>query len=405
MRWFPIPIPLKMFKFTLKKESKGSCGRIGEFQTAHGVVRTPVFMPVGTQGTVKAMTPEELKSIGAQIVLANTYHLYLRPGHKLIKELGGLHKFMHWAKPILTDSGGYQIFSLADLRRKFTEEGVEFQSHLDGGAFHKLTPELAIEIQEALGSDIMMVLDECTPFPATESEARESMELSLKWAGRSLAARTSGNALFGIVQGGVYPNLRREYIERLLNPSLVARDPSLENPSRDTSHETRVTDFDGFSIGGLSVGEPTPLMYDIVSTCTEKLPTDKPRYLMGVGTPENLIECIDRGVDMFDCVMPTRHARNGTLFTSRGDIHIENARFTSDPDPVDPDCPCYTCKNYSRAYLRHLHLAREILASRLATLHNLQFYFDLVEHTSFALKEDRYAEFKKNFLTLRKENL
>lgn len=371
-----------MFSFKLIKESKDARGRIGEFYTSHGTVKTPIFMPVGTQGTVKAMTPEELTSVGAQIILGNTYHLYLRPGHERIKKLGGLHKFMHWEKPILTDSGGYQIFSLADLRKKFTEEGVEFQSHLDGGARHTLTPELAIEIQEALGSDIMMVLDECTPYPADEKTARDSMELSLRWAKRCLDARKSDNALFGIVQGGTHKHLRREYIERI----------------------TRF-DFDGFSIGGLSVGEPIPLMYEMTEVCTEILPKDKPRYLMGVGTPEDLVECINLGVDMFDCVMPTRHARNAYLFTSTGDLNIENARFADDPSPIDPVCKCYACLNYSRAYLRHLFQAREILASRLATIHNLQFYLDLIGQATNALKEDRYKEFKRKFLTTRKENL
>ena len=383
-----------MFKFKLEKESAGTGGRVGEFETAHGKVRTPVFMPVGTQATVKATTPEELTAAGAQILLANTYHLYLRPGHRRIEGLGGLHRFMHWEKPILTDSGGYQIFSLADLRRKFTEEGVLFQSHIDGGERHMLTPELAVEIQEALGSDIMMVLDECTPWPSDEGASRESMELSLRWARRCLTARKSKNALFGIVQGGMHPHLRREYIERLLDPG--------------AGHGSRVPglgSFDGCAIGGLSVGEPIPLMYEIVEVCTEKLPAEKPRYLMGVGTPEDLVECIDRGVDMFDCVMPTRHARNGSLFTWRGDLNIENARFADDPRPIDEGCNCYACRNFSRAYLRHLFLAREILAARLATLHNLQLYFDLIERSIQALESDRYPEFKRNFLSLRKESV
>ena len=376
-----------MFSFTLDKESRGTRGRIGSFTTPHGTVRTPVFMPVGTQGTVKATTPEELVAAGAQILLANTYHLYLRPGHERVKRLGGLHRFMHWDRPILTDSGGYQIFSLADLRRKFTEEGVVFQSHLDGGERHLLTPELAIAIQEALGSDIMMVLDECTSWPATEAAARQSMELSLRWAERCLAARASGNALFGIVQGGMHPELRREYIGRMLDIG------------------SRGHGFDGYAIGGLSVGEPIPLMYEMAETCTERLPKDKPRYLMGVGTPEDLVEGIDRGIDMFDCVMPTRHARNGALFTRRGDLNIENARFADDPNPIDPECPCYCCRHFSRAYLRHLFLAREILAARLATLHNLQVYFDLIDRALHALNEDRYPEFKRNFLATRKESV
>ncbi len=407
-----------MFQFELLKQSAGTRGRLGRIRTSHGEIRTPVFMPVGTQGTVKAVTPEELTGIGAQIILGNTYHLYLRPGHELIRRLGGLHRFMHWEKPILTDSGGYQIFSLADLRRRFNEEGVVFQSHLDGGAEHRLTPELAIEIQEALGSDIMMVLDECTPYPAVESAARASMELSLRWAARCLAARRSGNALFGIVQGGMHAHLRREYIERLLDGPSVRQSDSPMVGSKEPVHPTdyrtigpsdhrtnALKEFDGFAIGGLSVGEPIPLMYEMTEVCTEALPADRPRYLMGVGTPEDLVEGIDRGIDMFDCVMPTRHARNGQLFTWRGEINIDNARFRDDPEPIDGECRCYTCRNYSRAYLHHLFRAREMLAGRLATLHNLQLYIDLVHRANSALEQDIYPEFKRNFLTRRKENV
>lgn len=374
----------------LKGQSRGTSGRLGEFSTVHGTVSTPCFMPVGTAGTVKATTPEELLSLGVEIVLANTYHLHLRPGHMRIKNLGGLHKFMHWARPILTDSGGYQVFSLADLRRKFTDDGVEFQSHIDGGERHFLSPELTIEIQEALGSDIMMVFDECTPYPASESQARASMDISLKWAARCLAARKSENALFGIVQGGMYPHLRLEYIKRLEAVSSDER--------RATCHG-----FDGFAIGGLSVGEPIPLMHEMVGVCVELLPRPKPRYLMGVGTPEDIVECIDLGVDMFDCVIPTRNARNGQLFTSKGNINIANAAYADDPRPIDEHCACYACKNFSRAYLRHLFLAREILAARLATLHNLQFYFDLIGGAHSALKADSYPEFKRKFLETRKE--
>ena len=371
-----------MFTFEAKLKSKGTRGRIGKIVTAHGTIDTPAFIPVGTQGTVKGITPEELSDLGAQIVLANTYHLFLRPGHARIKELGGLHRFMHWDGPILTDSGGYQIFSLADLRRKFTEEGVEFQSHINGGQHHILTPDLAIEIQEALGSDIMMVLDECTPYPADESAARKSMELSLQWAKRCLAARRSENALFGIIQGGMHAHLRSEYIGKL------------------KEHK-----FDGLAIGGLSVGEPTPLMYEMVGICTGLITEDKPRYLMGVGTPENIVECIDLGIDLFDCVMPTRHGRHGSLFTSKGDINIDNSRFADDPRPIDEDCKCYTCQNYSLAYLHHLVLAKEMLGPRLGTLHNLHFYLDLISRASLALKEDRYSEFKENFLRPRKESI
>ena len=348
-------------------------------------------MPVGTQGTVKAMTPEELKSLGAQIVLANTYHLFLRPGHELIKKMGGLHRFMHWDSPILTDSGGYQVFSLADLRKKINDEGVEFQSHLDGGEKHFLTPELAIKIQEALGSDIMMVLDDCLPYPADEKEARCSMERSLLWANRCLATRTSENALFGIIQGGMHPELRREYAKRLQEETTY--------DSRLTTHGT----FDGFAIGGLSVGEPIPLMYEMTQVSTAVLPEDKPRYLMGVGTPEDLLECIDRGVDLFDCVLPTRNARNGHLFTSKGDINIRNAEFASDEKPADEACLCYTCKNYSRAYLRHLAQSREILSSRLNTIHNLHFYINLLEQARLNIKQGNFKNFKEEFLKKRKE--
>ncbi len=379
-----------MFKFELKQESKDTKGRIGKIQTSHGEIDTPVFMPVGTQATVKSMTPEDLKGMGTQIVLSNTYHLFLRPGHERIKNLGGLHKFMNWDRPILTDSGGYQIFSLADLRHKFTDEGVTFQSHLDGGQKHFLSPELAIEIQEALGSDIMMVLDECTPYPADEKVARESMELSLRWAKRCLDSRKSENALFGIIQGGMHPHLRKEYIERLIE---------ISNHAPRTTHHT----FDGYSIGGLSVGEPIELMYEMTSVCTELMPGDKPRYLMGVGTPEDLVECIDRGIDMFDCVIPTRHARNGSIFTNRGNINIFNAKYSDDPNPLESGCKCYTCQNYSRAYLRHLAVSKEILASRLATLHNLHFYHDLIIRATLSLRKGNYSEFKKNFLTNRKE--
>jgi queuine tRNA-ribosyltransferase len=371
-----------MLTFKATKNSKNTRGRLGLIKTLHGEIKTPVFMPVGTQATVKAMTPEELKEVGAEIILGNTYHLMLRPGHKLIQKMGGLHKFMGWDLPILTDSGGYQIFSLSELR-KITEEGAEFQSHIDGGAKHLLTPEFAIEIQEALGSDIMMVLDECTPYPVSETDARKSMELSLKWAARSLAAwKKKGLGLFGIVQGSMYKDLRREYIERMLE--------CREN-------------FSGYAIGGLSVGEPNELMYEMAGHCTEHLPEELPRYLMGVGTPENILECIDLGVDMFDCVLPTRNARNGTLFTSFGDLNIYNARFAEDEAPIDPDCSCYTCRRYSRAYLRHLAKSREILASRLSTIHNLHFYIDLIRGARLSLENNNFPEWKSQILEKRKK--
>ena len=366
-------------EFRLLKNSEGTRGRLGEITTAHGVIQTPVFMPVGTVGTVKAMTPEELKIIGAEIILGNTYHLFLKPGHETIRKLGGLHKFMHWDRPILTDSGGYQIFSLSETR-KITPEGAYFQSPIDGGAPHMLTPELSIAIQEALGADIMMVLDECLPFPATENAARQSMELSLDWAHRSLAARTTDAAIFAIVQGGMYPNLRTEYVTRL------------------REHDrTIVRSYDGYAIGGLSVGEPIPQMREMASLTAALLPADKPRYLMGVGTPDDLIECIDHGIDMFDCIMPTRNARHGTLFTRRGILHIGNSEFKEDPRPLDSDCICYTCQHYSRAYLRHVVTSKEILGARLATIHNLHYYIDLIGEARVALATNNYPAFKKSF--------
>ncbi len=375
-----------MFSFSIKKSGNKTLARIGILKTAHGEIETPVFMPVGTQATVKAMLPEELKALGVQIILSNTYHLYLRPGHKRIKNLGGLHKFMNWDGPILTDSGGYQIFSLADLRIRIDDEGVEFQSHIDGGNRHFLTPELTVEIQEALGSDIMMVLDECISYPAEKRIAKNAMERSILWATRCLAARTTKNALFGIVQGGMFSDLRREYIERLQEIDSMA-----ENNK-----------FDGYAIGGLSVGEPVPLMYEMVDVCATSLLQNKPRYLMGVGTPENILECIDRGIDMFDCVLPTRNARNGYLFTSKGDINIRNAQFSDDEGPIDDTCNCDTCRKYSRAYLRHLAISHEILSSRLNTLHNLHFYLNLLKRARLAISQDNFSEFKKEFLEKRK---
>ncbi|MDO8494133.1 MAG: tRNA guanosine(34) transglycosylase Tgt [Deltaproteobacteria bacterium] len=361
-------------KFQLIKEAKNSKARLGKITTPRGSIHTPVFMPVGTQATVKALTPHEVKEMGAEIILGNTYHLFLKPGHETIKKLGGLHKFMLWDGPILTDSGGYQIFSLSQTR-KITLEGAHFQTPIDGGKAHLLTPELAIEIQEALGSDIMMVLDECLPYPATEQQAKESMEISLNWAQRSFAARKTTAALFPIIQGGMYPHLRKEYIERML-----------EIPS-----------IDGCSIGGLSVGEPTDQMLEMTALCTEHLPKEKPRYLMGVGKPSDIIEAIDRGVDMFDCILPTRNARHGTIFTSKGTLHIGNQANKEDPRPLDENCSCYTCKHYSRAYLRHLTMAKEILSARLCSLHNLHHYIDLLREIRFSIQEDRFPEFKKEF--------
>lgn len=385
-----------MFEFHLEKEATNCKARLGHFVTAHGRVDTPIFMPVGTQGTVKTMTPEELRDIKSEIILGNTYHLFLRPGHKIVQKMGGLHQFMHWNGPILTDSGGFQVFSIkaageskgSPIQVKISEEGVAFQSPLDGGQTHFLSPEASIAIQEDLGSDIMMVFDECLPYPATEEESRASMELSLRWARRSLEAkRRHENALFGIIQGGTYPALRREYIERLLETRL----DRAQSPT-----------FEGFAIGGLSVGEPTELMREMTNFCTDLMPAEKPRYLMGVGTPEDILNGIESGIDMFDCVMPTRNARNGMLFTSNGDINILNAMYTEDHHPIDPRCNCYACRHYSRAYVRHLVKSNEILGSRLCTIHNLHFYLDLIGLARQAIACDNYPDFKKSFIKTRK---
>lgn len=365
--------------FDLLQKNKDSKARLGRMSTQHGTVETPVFMPVGTQATVKAMSPEELKTLGTEIILGNTYHLFLKPGHQTIQKLGGLHRFMHWDRPILTDSGGYQIFSLSQTR-KIKEEGAYFQSPIDGGAPHLLTPELAIEIQEALGSDIMMVLDECLPYPATEQEVQDSMQLSLHWAERSLKVRRTESALFGIIQGGMYPHRRKEYIEKLLTLSAKGPQP-----------------FEGIAIGGLSVGEPISQMIEMTGICAEEMPEEKPRYLMGVGSPQDLVECIDLGIDMFDCILPTRAARHGTIYTTQGKLLIGNNTFKEDPRPLDENCQCYTCQHYSRAYLRHLTLAKEILSARLCTLHNLHYYLDLIRKLRCAIREDRYPEFKRKF--------
>ncbi len=361
-------------KYRLIKKDSRTNARLGILETPHGIIETPVFMPVGTQATVKSMTPEELKEIGATIILSNTYHLYLRPGHKIIEKAGGLHKFMNWDRAILTDSGGFQVFSLNSLR-KITEDGVEFRSHIDGSR-HFFTPEKVIEIQNALGSDIMMSFDECAPYPADYDYVKKSMELTIKWAERGKRAHknTEKQALFGIVQGGTYEDLRKECAQRLVD-----------------------MDFPGYSIGGLSVGEPKNVMYDIVDLTTEYLPENKPRYLMGVGSPDDLIEGVIRGVDMFDCVLPTRIARNGTVFTSKGKLIVRDAPYAEDFSPLDEECDCYTCKNYSRAYIRHLFKANEILAARLATIHNLYFLIKLMERIREAIRQDRLLEFKKQF--------
>jgi queuine tRNA-ribosyltransferase len=361
------------YQFKLLKKDAGSKARLGKIITHNGEVNTPVFMPTGTQATVKALVPERIKELGAEIILSNTYHLYLRPGHKLIRDLGGLHKFMNWNRPILTDSGGFQVYSLETLR-KITEEGVMFQSHIDGSK-HFISPESAIEIQEALGSNIMMCFDDCTPYPVDFEYAEKSLNMTIRWARRCKNSRNNSNqALFGIIQGGIYPELRKRGIEELTEIG-----------------------FDGYAFGGLSVGEPKSAMREIIEGITPLLPEDKPRYLMGVGTPEDIVECVGRGIDMFDCVMPTRNARNGMLFTNDGKVVIKNARYRNDDSPVDGLCDCYTCKNYSRAYLRHLFIAKEILAIILNTIHNVRYYMNLMERIREAIKDDTYEDFIKKF--------
>ncbi len=353
--------------------------RLGKIHTRRGIINTPAFIPVGTLATVKSMNPDELKDIGAEIVLSNTYHLYLRPGHETVRNLGGLHKFMNWDGPMLTDSGGFQVFSLSPLR-KITEEGVEFRSHLDGSS-HFLTPELAMEIQGALGSDIAMAFDECTPYPATKEYTLKSLELTTRWAERCLKAKNDDQALFGIVQGGVYKDLRKQSAEELINMNL-----------------------DGYALGGLSVGEPKKLMYEMVNYTTPFLPDDKTRYLMGIGDLNDVLESVSGGIDIFDCVMPTRNARNGTLFTSRGRVSIKREEFKEDPSPLDPECSCYTCRNFSKAYLRHLYMSREILSMRLNTCHNLYFYLEFFRKMRNAIESETFENFKKEHTAVLKDN-
>jgi queuine tRNA-ribosyltransferase len=350
-------------------EVEANCGnsRAGTLETPHGKIHTPIFMPVGTLGTVKGMTPEEVHEIGAEIILGNTYHLHLRPGDELVKKMGGLHKFMNWPGPILTDSGGFQVFSLAKLL-KLNEEGVEIRSHLDGTKI-KLTPEISIAIQQNLGSTIMMCFDECLELPATRLEVERSIALTARWAKRCKEARTKSSGVFGEL------DLREQSLEQIVEIG-----------------------FDGYAIGGLSVGESKEEMYRVAHHIAAKMPADKPRYLMGVGDPEDLLEGIEAGIDMFDCVMPTRNARNGSLFTSHGKISIKQSRFQEDPEPLDPDCACSTCQHYSRAYLRHLYKSNEVLGIRLNTYHNLFFYLSLVKGARAAIKEQRFPEFKKDFL-------
>ena len=361
--------------------------RRGRLLTPHGPVETPAFMPVGTAGAVKAVTPRDLAAAGAVLLLANTYHLHLRPGDELIARRGGLHRFMSWSGPILTDSGGYQVFSLA-ARRVITEDGVRFRSHLDGSE-HALTPEVATDIQARLGGDIAMAFDECTPWPATVDEARESMERTLRWARRSRARHaalsgspvgagaamtTPGQLQFGIVQGGMFPALRER-----------------------SARETIELGFHAYAIGGLSVGEPTPTMYDVAGVTAALLPTDRPRYLMGVGMPDDLVESVARGIDLFDCVLPTRNARNGQLFTRNGPLSIKAAAYAEDDGPVDGECACYTCNHFSRAYLRHLHVAKEMSGAVLNTVHNLHFYLDTMRRIRDAIQSGGFERFRQAF--------
>ena len=362
-------------RYELLHECKQTGARRGRIHTPHGIIETPVFMPVGTQATVKSLTPEELKEeVNAQIILSNTYHLYLRPGHELVKEAGGLHKFMNWDRPILTDCGGFQVFSLGDLR-KITEDGVEFKSHLDGSR-HFLSPEKVMEIENALGADIIMAFDECVEYPAEYDYTKQSMERTTRWAKRCKEAHknTENQALFGIVQGGMYKDLREKSAKDLVD-----------------------LNFPGYAVGGLSVGEPTELMCDILEFTTAFLPKDKPRYLMGVGSPDYLIEAVLRGIDMCDCVLPTRIARNGTAMTWNGKVVVRNATYERDFTPLDSECDCYTCKNYTRAYIRHLIKAGEILGVRLLSIHNLRFLTKLMERVRIEIENDNLLNFKNEF--------
>ena len=379
-----------MTSFTFSVRSTDGEARLGELRTPHGVVQTPAFMPVGTQGAVKALRHRDLEEAGAEIILANTYHLLVRPGDELIARRGGLHRFIGWQAPILTDSGGFQVYSLAE-RRSITDEGAHFQSHLDGTRY-LLTPERAADVQARLGSDIAMVLDECVAFPSTRDQAAEAVQRSWKWAQRArhrilelregraggIDVSNPGQAQFGIVQGGVFEDLRAESAEATVGVG-----------------------FEGYAIGGLSVGEPIDQMRALAAVTARRLPRERPRYLMGVGTPEDLVECVAAGIDMFDCVIPTRNARNGQLFTSEGRINIKNAQYAEDDRPLDPSCGCYTCRHHSRAYLRHLHMAGEITSSALNTLHNLSFYLDTMRRIRDAIAFRTFEKFRQEFLRSR----
>ena len=374
--------------FELLKTDTRTKARRGRVTTPHGVIETPIFMPVGTAATVKGMRPEEVKELGAQIILSNTYHLYLRPGHEIVKEAGGLHKFMNWDKPILTDSGGFQVFSLGAMR-KITEEGVAFRSHIDGSK-HMISPEKSIEIQHALGSDIMMAFDECAPYPADRRYVKDSHERTTRWLKRckeyheqyceehggesQILGEGVNQSLFGIMQGGMYKDYRKQSAEEIV-----------------------ALDLPGYAIGGLSVGEPKEMMYEVMDECVDYLPKEKPRYLMGVGSPDCLFEGVERGIDMFDCVLPTRIARHGMAMTSQGKVNIKNAKYERDFTPLDPECDCYTCRNYSKAYLRHLYKSNELLSAMLMSNHNLHFLVKTMTNIRKAIDEDRFPEYKKEF--------
>lgn len=370
-----------MLNFKVKHKDADSKARVGEFETSHGIVQTPIFMPVGTQGTVKAVQQRELSDeINAEIILGNTYHLYLRPGTDILEKAGGLHNFMNWSKPILTDSGGFQVYSLSELR-KLKKDGVEFRSHLDGSK-HFFSPKKVIEIQRSIGSDILMPLDECTPYPCEYEYAKKSKELTTNWALLNKEAFENSNPLygfdqhlFGIIQGSVYKDLREQSAKELVEIG-----------------------FDGYSIGGLAVGEPADVMYELVDFTTDFIPENKPRYLMGVGRPENILEAIARGIDMFDCVMPTRNARNAYLFTSNGIVSMRNSAYKNDFAPVDKNCGCYLCRNFSRAYLRHLFNSKEILALELSSIHNLTFYLNLVRQSREKILDGTFTEWKNEII-------
>ncbi len=363
-------------KFKLIKEAKelNSNARLGILKTEHSVIETPVFMPVGTQGTIKGILPKEIESLGFSIILSNAYHLFLRPGHELISKAGGLHRFMGWDKSILTDSGGFQVFSLGKIN-KINDEGVTFQSYIDGSR-HFIGPKQAMEIQMDLGSDIAMVFDQCAPYPATRRETEIAAKRTFQWAKECQKHHfKKTQSLFGIVQGGIYPDLRKENAQQLID-----------------------LNFPGYALGGLSVGEPKPLMYEILDEISMILPKQKPKYLMGVGAPESILEAVSRGIDMFDCVLPTRNGRNGSLFTFKGKISITNSKFKKDLTPIDEKCQCYVCNNFTKAYLRHLYIANEMLAPILGTIHNLYFMNNLMIEIRFAIKENRFDSYKKKFL-------